>query len=220
MSRESHAWMVRLRLLVLLLAVFLVSRRCQVAEPRRSTELFPHLLRASPTSSGASPAAEKDSRSVAPAATGPGEPVRPRREGTFEGGMPVPADVPSAPRRVPRPAPPPVYDFGTMLPMEEEEEDEAPTGRLAPRGMEEWFGAAELREPSRYFELAERMPELNRPEERQDTLEFFLAYRDKLRRDLEVLEEGDSRRDETLETLTRYDEAIERLRPLVGETNR
>jgi hypothetical protein len=41
----------------------------------------------------------------------------------------------------------------------------------------DWFTDEDLQHPELYFEMAKQMPELNRSEERQDTLAFFLAYR-------------------------------------------
>jgi len=77
-----------------------------------------------------------------------------------------------------------------------------------------WFTEEDLRHPERYFALAERMPELNRPEERHDTLEFFLAYRKKLAHDLERAGDTDQRQ-EIMATIDRYDAAIARLRALI-----
>jgi hypothetical protein len=79
---------------------------------------------------------------------------------------------------------------------------------------DEWFTEGDLQHPELYFELAEEIEELNRPEERRDTLEFFLAYREKLRRDLEFPQNRD-RRQEALATIERYDAAIARLRELI-----
>jgi len=77
------------------------------------------------------------------------------------------------------------------------------------------FRQEAMQHPELYFELAERIPELNRPEERRDTLTFFLTYREKLQRDLEGAPENSSERQEILATIARYDDAIARLRPLV-----
>ena len=79
----------------------------------------------------------------------------------------------------------------------------------------EWFTREDLQHPELYFELAEQMPELKRPEERRDTLDFFLAYREKLRHDLEVLGENRDKRQEILAAIERYEGAITRLRELV-----
>jgi hypothetical protein len=77
----------------------------------------------------------------------------------------------------------------------------------------EWFTEEDLRHPERYFAMAERIPELNRPEERRQTLEFFLAYREKLQRDLREAEPA--AREEVLATIARYDAAIARLRAVM-----
>jgi hypothetical protein len=76
------------------------------------------------------------------------------------------------------------------------------------------FTQDDLQHPERYFAVAEHMPELRRPEERRDTLDFFLAYRDKLRRDLEAAQSPDQRA-EILTVLERYEDAIQRLRDLI-----
>jgi hypothetical protein len=78
----------------------------------------------------------------------------------------------------------------------------------------EWFTEEDQRHPERYFELAERMPELNRAEERRDALQFFLAYREKLRGDLDTVKDPDEQR-EILAAIGRYDDAIARLRELL-----
>jgi len=59
------------------------------------------------------------------------------------------------------------------------------------------------------------MPELNRPEERRDTLDFFLAYRDQLKRDLDAAGEDRHQREEIQATIERYDAAIACLRKLI-----
>jgi hypothetical protein len=105
---------------------------------------------------------------------------------------------------------PSVFDFAT--PPRVGETESAPEERFVTN---EWFTEEHLRHPEIYFEVAEQMPELNRPEERRDTLEFFLAYRDKLQRDLAVAVEQGERRREILATIERYDNAIARLRKLM-----
>ena len=106
---------------------------------------------------------------------------------------------------------PSVFDLATLAPAGEttESEDEE-RFRTNDRFTEE-----DLHHPERYFELAERMPELNRPEERRDTLDFFLAYREHLSRDLEVVGANPDKRQEILATIERYEGAIARLRELV-----
>ena len=79
----------------------------------------------------------------------------------------------------------------------------------------QWFTREDQRHPERYFELAQRTPELNRPEERRRTLEYFLTFRRKLERDLEAAHDDTDERRELLATISRYDAAIARLRPLV-----
>jgi len=79
----------------------------------------------------------------------------------------------------------------------------------------DWFKQEDLLHPERYFEVAEHVPELNRPEERRDTLEFFLAYREKLQRDLEAVGDNSDKRQEILATIERYESAISRLRKLI-----
>jgi len=81
----------------------------------------------------------------------------------------------------------------------------------------ERFTQDDLRHPERYFEFAERMPELNRPEERRDTLEYFVAYREKLGRDLDAAGADGAARQEILTVIERYDRAIARLRALIDE---
>ena len=133
---------------------------------------------------------------------------------------------PQAPARTPdgRPragAPPPqasaenratpgVVDLGALArpPSPPKPEDDAE--RFATNA---WFTHEDLRHPERYFERAEQLPELNRPEERSHTLAFFLAYRQQLERELGAAEGG--QRSETLATMQRYDAAIARLRALI-----
>jgi hypothetical protein len=80
----------------------------------------------------------------------------------------------------------------------------------------EWLTEENLRHPEIYFEHAEEIPELNRPEERRDTLDFFVAYREKLTRDLEIVGQTGDERNEILAAIGRYDDAIKRLRRLIG----
>jgi hypothetical protein len=77
------------------------------------------------------------------------------------------------------------------------------------------FTEDDLRHPERYFDLAERVPELNRPEERRDVLAYFLAYREKLGRDLAAAGADEAKRAEILLVIERYDAAIARLRKLL-----
>lgn len=106
---------------------------------------------------------------------------------------------------------PSVFDFATLTPAaepgERKEEEQFVTN--------DRFTEEDLHHPERYFELAEHMPELNRPEERRDTLDFFLAYREKLERDLEVVGENRDKHQEILADIERYEGAIARLRALI-----
>src|SRR5215475_12714248 len=61
-----------------------------------------------------------------------------------------------------------VFDFAAMTPPEPTNQGK----REQQFRTTDWFTEEDLRHPERYFELAERMPELNRPEERRDTLAF------------------------------------------------
>lgn len=81
----------------------------------------------------------------------------------------------------------------------------------------ERFTQEDLQHPERYFEAAESRPELKRPEERRAVMEYFLAYRNKLERDLAGGQLSPEMREEVLATLERYDDAIERLRKLIAD---
>lgn len=117
--------------------------------------------------------------------------------------------APAARGAVPTPG---VFDFGSMTPPRR-----TPPHDDAERfATNERFTQDDLRHPERYFDAAERMPELNRPEERRAVLEYFLAYRDKLVGDLERQGASDEERGELHATLQRYDAAIARLRALIG----
>jgi hypothetical protein len=74
------------------------------------------------------------------------------------------------------------------------------------------FTAEDLAHPERYFEAAARVPELQRDEERRDVLDYFLAYRAKLERDLGAAGSDAAERSAVLAVIGRYDAAIERLR--------
>jgi len=76
----------------------------------------------------------------------------------------------------------------------------------------EKFTAEDLAHPERYFEAAERLPELQRDEEQHDALEFFLAYRARLEGDLAVAGTRADKRGAVLAVIERYDAAIARLR--------
>ena len=106
---------------------------------------------------------------------------------------------------------PPVFDLASI----------ARSGETDERTQEERFRTNErftpddLQHPELYFSLAEHMPELNRPEERRDTLDFFHAYREKLGHDLEAVGENPGKRQPILAVIERYDSAITRLREVV-----
>jgi tetratricopeptide (TPR) repeat protein len=110
-------------------------------------------------------------------------------------------------------APPPaVFDFAKMTPPAQPQRTKEERFRTNAR-----FTQDDLEHPERYFAAAERVPELNRPEERRDALDYFLAYREKLQRDLEVAGEDQERRKEILVVIERYDAAIARLRKLIDD---
>jgi hypothetical protein len=116
-----------------------------------------------------------------------------------------------------RPAPvaagvptPGVFDFGAMTPPRQQpasEEERFPTN--------ERFTQEDQQHPERYFEAAKRMPVLNRPEERRAVLEYFLAYREKLERDVDDEALDADKREQIVATMQRYDDAIARLRALI-----
>jgi len=103
---------------------------------------------------------------------------------------------------------PPVFDLAALArhaaPEPSLEGDRFPTN--------EKFTAEDLAHPERYFDAAERLPELRRDEERHDVLEFFLAYRAQLERDLAVAGRDVDKRAAVLAVIERYDVAIARLR--------
>jgi hypothetical protein len=105
---------------------------------------------------------------------------------------------------------PAVFDFAQMTPPANVQRNEEDRFRTNDR-----FTKDDLLHPERYFDAAARMPELNRPEERRDVLAYFLAYREKLGRDLAVVGEDAQKREEILVVIERYDAAIRRLRKLV-----
>lgn len=141
----------------------------------------------------------------------PSSPVRrsplPASPRAPDGRSPGAAPTPASAERRPTPG---VVDLGKLwrAPAKPPSDDERfPTNA--------WFTKEDLHHPERYFERAEQMPDLKRPEERRDTLAFFLAYREQLERDLAAA--GDDRtRDETRAAIQRYDAAIAQLRALVS----
>jgi hypothetical protein len=107
---------------------------------------------------------------------------------------------------------PAAFDLGTLT----------PPARAAAQPEDErfrttdQFTADDQRHPERYFERAEQVPELNRPEERRDALAYFLAYRDRLANERQTLAPGDERQAEIDATIARYDAAIARMRALLA----
>src|ERR1043166_5508840 len=100
----------------------------------------------------------------------------------------------------------PVFDLATLA---------HPAPEPGPEGdrfrTDERFTADDLAHPERYFEAAEHLPELRRDEEQHDALEFCLAYRARLERDLGVAGADPNRRAAVLAVIERYDAAIARL---------
>lgn len=143
---------------------------------------------------GAEPAATR-----VPRLPSPQERPEPRPPATVVRAAPVAAGVPT----------PGIFDFGAMTPP-----PAVPSSDDDRFVANERFTQEDLQHPERYFEAAERMPELNRPEERRAVMEYFLAYRDKLERDLASGQLSPEIREEAVATLERYEEAIERLREL------
>lgn len=125
----------------------------------------------------------------------------------------LPAFLREARRRTAMPPPrPPVVDLAALTPA-----DRAAGGAEPERfATNEWFTAEDLQHPELYFEMAKQMPELNRPEERRDTLAFFLAYRDKLGRDLETAGDDPGKHTAILAVIDRYDRAISDLRERIA----
>lgn len=138
----------------------------------------------------------------------------------------APGNAPAAASPLPSPAPvaglrsagapspretPRVVDLAELAPAPKSNPTAGDEDRFATNGR---FTEEDRRHPERYFELAERIPELNRPEERRETLEYFRAYRRKLQRDVDVGRDAAERR-EILATIARYDAAIARLRRLI-----
>jgi len=165
-------------------------------------------------SRSAPPALPPPSTAASPAATGtsgtqalrPARPLSPPWPRTAREAQPLPTEVSSRP--VPTPS---VVDLGSIghapETPESADEEEFVTN--------EWFTRDDLQHPERYFELAEHMRELNRPEERRDTLSFFLAYREKLRRDLDALGGDPEKREEIRAAIERYESAISRLQEII-----
>jgi hypothetical protein len=121
---------------------------------------------------------------------------------------PVAAPSPSNPPSPQATTGPQVFDLATVAhpaaPQPPSDRDRFPTN--------DQFTADDLAHPERYFEAAARMPELQRDEERRDVLEYFLAYRAQLERDLSAAGRDANKRTALLAVIARYDAAIARLR--------
>jgi len=78
-----------------------------------------------------------------------------------------------------------------------------------------WLTASDLEHPEVYFELAARIPHMNRLDQRQATLDFFHAYRDRLQREHDALPADADKRRTIAATIERYDVAIHRLRQII-----
>ncbi len=123
-----------------------------------------------------------------------------------------PASAPPPQASAPSRPTPAVVDLAAAAPSPSKPRPEGDEDRFLTN---DWFTREDLQHPERYFERAVQIPELNRPEERRDTLAFFMAYREKLQRDLAAGGDDRGTRDETLAVIERYDAAIARLRMLI-----
>ena len=152
--------------------------------------------------SDSAPAERRPARAPTPA-------VSARGSGGSQVSMPPPwLSVLHTPRQPPAPPPPAqkprIVDLATITPSSPPAED-PDTERFRTTDS---FTAEDLQHPELYFAMAEQMPELNRPEERRDTLAFFRAYRDQLSRDLESAGTDAGKRAEIVTVIDRYDRAI------------
>jgi hypothetical protein len=162
-------------------------------------------------------AAGAPSRRVAPVAPvdppGPARPTESAREAEHRASSSASPAAGPSPSGVPSPAgraaaTPPVFDLAAL----------ARHGAAEPSldrdrfRTNDKFTAEDLAHPERYFEAAEHLPELRRDEERHDVLEYFLAYRAQLDRDLAVAGRDADKRAAVLAVIERYDAAIARLR--------
>jgi hypothetical protein len=110
------------------------------------------------------------------------------------------------------PTGPPVFDLATLAqPAAPQPTSDDHRFRTSDR-----FTADDLAHPERYFEAAARVPELQHDEERRDVLEYFLAYRAQLERDLGAAGDDANKRAAVLAVIVRYDAAIARLRSVVA----
>lgn len=140
----------------------------------------------------------------------PSKPARVAEDRVASPASPAPRPAPSnapAPEGGP-PTGPAVFDLATLAhhaaPQPSSDRDRFRTN--------ERFTADDLAHPERYFEAAARVPELQRDEERRDALEYFLAYRAQLERDLGAAGRDARKRAAVLAVIARYDAAIARLR--------
>ena len=117
-----------------------------------------------------------------------------------------------APRGVVAGAAPPAFDLATLA----RHEAPAPVSDDDRFRTNDKFTADDLAHPERYFEAAERTPELQRDEERHDALEYFLAYRARLERDLAVAGGDANKRAAVVAVIARYDAAIARLQSAIA----
>lgn len=163
---------------------------------------------------GPSPAGSpiRRTEAVAPVdAPAPARPIEPARAAEPRVASSASPTAGLSPSGVPSPAggpPSPVFDLATL----------AGRGAAQPTvdrdrfRTNDNFTADDLAHPERYFEAAEHMPELRRDEERHDVLEYFLAYRAQLERDLRAAGRNAGKRAEVLAVIARYDAAIARMR--------
>ncbi len=193
--RASRGWRMALAVVAVLLAAFALTRWIAGGRPRAvlppAALPSPRLYESPSDATRSSPAAE-----------------------TRRARQSVPASpVPQRTERSPSAAPTlPVFDLAA-LPRTAEPRTSGGEREFATN---QWFTEQDLRHPEIYFEMARRMPELNRAEERRDTLDFFLTYREKLHRDLEAAGKSAAERREIAATMARYDDAIARLRALIA----
>lgn len=159
--------------------------------PTRRVDSVDRPARARPTDSGHE--AERRASSSTSPATGPS-----------------PRGVPSATAGAA--TAPPVFDLATLARHEAPE----PTSDDDRFRTNDRFTADDLAHPERYFEAAERTPELQRDEERHDALEYFLTYRARLERDLAAAGGDADKRAAVLAVIARYDAAIARLQSAVA----
>ena len=127
---------------------------------------------------------------------------------------PAPDLSPSAVPSVPAGAAtaPPVFDLATLA-RREAPEPASDDDRFRTNDK---FTADDLAHPERYFDAAERTPELQRTEERHDALEYFLAYRARLERDLAAAGGDADKRAAVVAVIARYDAAIARLQSAIA----